>query len=148
MQNARRRAEKILRKYKISTAPINIMKIVKGERLCLVPWSFKGRLEEVYLGDCIGVKKDLPCCQRRELVAHALGHHFLGDGNHCYYATHNHLVLKKQERGAQYFAGFLLIPRALLRKNKKMRPAELADYFCVTEKFVKKRLRLEKALKS
>lgn len=116
------------------------MEIVKGERLFLEQWRFKGRLKEVYLGDCIGVKEGLPCCERRELIAHALGHHFLGDGNHCYYAARDHLYVKEQEQVAQFFAAYLLIPRRLLKKAKNMDISEMADYFCVTESFVKKRL--------
>lgn len=147
MLKAQKRAEEVLKKYKISTAPVNIMKILKGERLSLEQWRFKGRLKEVYLGDSIGVKEGLPCCERRELIAHALGHHFLGDGNHCYFATHDHLVIKKQERAVQCFAAYLLIPGGLLRKAKDMPLNELADYFCVTERFIKKRIMFDEVEK-
>ena len=142
MNTALIRAEEVLEKNKILTAPVDVEKIMQIEGLDLEEWQFEGRIKEVYLGDCIGVKKGLPSCERRELVAHALGHHFLGVGNHCYFAIHNYLTLKKQERTAQCFAAYILVPEKLLAKAKDMEIYELAEHFKVSEDFMKFRLEL------
>lgn len=65
-----------MEKYQISSAPIDLIKIIKGECINLKEWHFEGRVKEVYLGDFIGLKKGLSISERRELIAHALGHHF------------------------------------------------------------------------
>lgn len=76
MIKALKRAEEVLEKYRISSAPIDLIKIIKGECINLKEWHFEGRVKEVYLGDFIGLKKGLSISERRELIAHALGHHF------------------------------------------------------------------------
>lgn len=143
MNTALKRAEEVLGKHKILTAPVDVERIMQTEGLDLEEWQFEGRIKEAYLGDCIGVKKGLPACERRELVAHALGHHFLGVGNHCYFATHNYLTLKKQERTAQCFAAYVLVPEKLLEKARDMDIYELAEHFKVTDDFIRFRLELD-----
>jgi hypothetical protein len=43
------------------------------------PWP--ARFDEVTAGRLILIPHDLPTTQRRAVIAHAFGHHFLHDGN-------------------------------------------------------------------
>ena len=137
MIKAQRRARQILRKYDLSTAPIDLHKIVTAEGITLDEWSFGGRVKEVYLGDSIGIRSHTNKRKRRELIAHALGHHFLHTGNQLYFESCDQFVNFKQEFEAECFATELLMPRELLFKTKQLPLATAADYFLVTKKFLK-----------
>lgn len=142
MKKALKRAKEILQQNKLSSAPINIEKIIKRERICLDDWHFSGRIKEAYLGDSIGIQNTVGVKKRRELIAHALGHHFLHEGNHLYFETHDQFVTFKQECEAQAFAAELLIPEKLLKPLANLPVHELSDRFCVTDELVKYRLEI------
>jgi len=131
MTKAQRRARQILRKYKLSTAPINLQTIIEGENLMLDEWNFHGRVKEVYLGDSIGIDNSVDHKKQRELIAHALGHHFLHKGNHLYFETNDQFITFKQEHEAQCFAAELLMPREMLTCRKNLSVEKVADYFNV-----------------
>ena len=135
MIKAQKRARQVLRKYNLTTAPINLQKIIDGEELMLDTWSFHGRVKEVYLGDCIGINKNECPKKQRELIAHALGHHFLHQGNHFYFESRDQFTAFKQEHEAQCFAAELLMPKTELKKVKHLPAAEIADYFFIPEDF-------------
>jgi Zn-dependent peptidase ImmA (M78 family) len=135
MTKAQKRARQILRKYKLSTAPINLQTIVDGENLILDEWDFHGRVKEVYLGDSIGIDQNMDPEKQRELIAHALGHHFLHKGNHLYFETNDQFCTFKQEHEAQCFAAELLLPRKLLKQKKKLSSKAIADYFNISVDF-------------
>ena len=137
MIKAQRRARQILRKYNLSTAPIDLHKIVTAEGLTLDEWSFRGRVKEVYLGDSIGIRSHTDKRKGRELIAHALGHHFLHTGNQLYFESCDQFVTFKQEFEAECFATELLMPRELLSKTKQLSLSTAADYFVVTKNFLK-----------
>lgn len=137
MIKAQRRARQVLRKYNLSTAPIDLHKIVTAEGLTLDEWSFRGRVKEVYLGDHIGICSHIADNKRRELIAHALGHHFLHTGNQFYFESCDQFVTFKQEFEAECFATELLMPRELLSKTKQLPISKAADYFLVTKNFLK-----------
>lgn len=137
MIKAQRRARQVLRKYNLSTAPIDLHKIVTAEGLTLDEWSFRGRVKEVYLGDHIGICSHIADNKRRELIAHALGHHFLHTGNQFYFESCDQFVTFKQEFEAECFATELLMPRELLSKAKQLPISKAADYFLVTKNFLK-----------
>lgn len=135
MIKAQKRARQVLRKYKLSTAPINLQTIIDGEELILDSWSFHGRVKEVYLGDSIGINKNECPKKQRELIAHALGHHFLHQGNHFYFERRDQFTAFKQEHEAQCFAAELLLSKAELQKVKHLSIAEIANFFSVPEDF-------------
>ena len=142
MIKALKRAREILQQCNLSSAPINLDKIIEREGLSLDDWRFAGRIKEAYLGDSIGIKDTVNPKKRRELVAHALGHHFLHAGNHLYFETHDQFITFKQEHEAQCFAAELLIPREALNNIKTSPIDELAEHFSVTEEFMKFRLEI------
>lgn len=137
MTKAQKRARQILRKYNLSTAPIDLNKIVTAEGLTLDEWSFRGRVKEVYLGDRIGICSHIADNKRRELIAHALGHHFLHTGNHFYFESCDQFVAFKQEHEAQCFAAELLMPKEQLLKVKNQPLSAIAHHFRVTTDFIK-----------
>ena len=135
MIKAQKRARQVLRKYHLTTAPVNLQTIIDGEELTLDTWSFHGRVKEVYLGDSIGINKNESPKKKRELIAHALGHHFLHQGNHLYFENRDQFTAFKQEHEAQYFAAELLMPNKELKKVKHLTVAEIANFFSVPEDF-------------
>ena len=137
MIKAQKRARQILRKYNLSTAPIDLHKIVTAEGITLDEWSFRGRVKEVYVGDSIAIRSHTDKRKRRELIAHALGHHFLHSGNQFYFESCDQFVTFKQEHEAQCFATELLMPRELLTKTRQLPLSTAADYFLVTKNFLK-----------
>ena len=142
MRKALKRAREILQQCNLSSAPINLDKIIEQEGLSLDDWHFAGRINEAYLGDSIGIKNTALPIKKRELVAHALGHHFLHAGNHLYFETHDQFITFKQEHEAQCFAAELLIPTLILEPIKTWPAHELAEHFSVTEELIKFRLKL------
>ena len=144
MRKALIRAKEILQQCNLSSAPINIDKIIELEGLSLDDWQFAGRIKEAYVGDSIGIKTTVNQKKRRELIAHALGHHFLHAGNHLYFEHHDQFITFKQEHEAQCFAAELLIPTLLLEPIKDWSIYELADYFSVNEDFISFRLEILK----
>ncbi|MCL5291220.1 MAG: ImmA/IrrE family metallo-endopeptidase [Actinobacteria bacterium] len=99
-----------------------------------------GRLKELYFGDVIVLKEGLSEAERRELIAHALGHHFLHAGNHLAASKGAYSWDKFQERQADVFAAYLLIPKIQTDKAFKM-----AEKNNITEKFAAYRLKLATA---
>lgn len=96
-----------------------------------------GRLKELYFDDVIVLKQGLSEPERRELIARALGHHFLHAGNHYAASKGAYSWDKYQERQAEIFAAYLLIPD--VESDKAF---ELAEGHNVTEKFAEFRLKL------
>lgn len=137
MIKAQRRARQVLRKYHLTTAPIDLQTIIDGEELVLDRRSFHGRVREVYLGDSIGVDKSECPKKQRELIAHALGHHFLHKGNHFYFESYDQFTAFKQEYEAQCFAAELLMPKTVLKMKRHLPTKKIADYFSVPTNFVR-----------
>lgn len=136
MIKAQKRARQVLRKYNLTTAPIDLQTIIRGENLILDEWSFHGRVKEVYLGDSIGIDQTSDPKKQRELIAHALGHHFLHQGNHFYFEGRNQFVTFKQEHEAQCFAAELLMPSKELPRIKHLTQDQISDHFCVPKDFI------------
>ena len=136
MTKAQRRARQVLRKYNLTTAPIDLQTIIRGENLILDQWSFHGRVKEVYLGDSIGIDQSSDPKKQRELIAHALGHHFLHQGNHLYFEGRNQFATFKQEHEAQCFAAELLMPKKETVKVKYLSHKQISEHFCVPKDFI------------
>lgn len=135
MTKAQKRARQVLRKYRLTTAPINLQTIIDGEGLILDQWAFHGRVKEVYLGDSIGIDQNIDFRKQRELIAHALGHHFLHQGNHLYFEDRDQFATFKQEHEAQCFAAELLMPKREVKKLKHFSRSAIADHFQISKGF-------------
>jgi len=75
------KAEELRRRYGKFSYPIDVKEIATREGLTVVFWSFLPPVEEVKVGNIIGIKEGLSEEWRRWNVAHALGHHLLHHGN-------------------------------------------------------------------
>lgn len=135
MIKAQKRARQVLRKYHLSTVPIDLQTIIEGEELVLDEWAFHGRVKEVYLGDSIGISQGIDPKKQRELIAHALGHHFLHQGNHFFFEKRDQFATFKQEHEAQCFAAELLMPKKEVAKLKHLSRSALADHFQISNAF-------------
>lgn len=106
-----------------------------------------GRLREFYVGDAIVLSDGLSKAERRELSAHALGHHLLHAGNQWHQQGRTYSRANYQERQADVFAAFFLIPEDELN-NKLVQATEphvLAEELEVSELFIRFRLQLHAA---
>ncbi len=94
----------------------NLSIIVENENIIFYPFPFKGRLKERYFATSdgivqIAVDSNISLAEQKHMIAHALGHHFLHQGN---YAHINGIVQDKQEHQADDFAAVLLVPPSIL----------------------------------
>ncbi len=138
MNKARRKALEIVKECGNSLADI-----LKSEGVQIIYFALAGRLKELYFGDFIILKSGLPEPERHELIAHALGHHFLHAGNHFFVSTSDTNPWDKlQERQAEVFAAYLLMPNV-----SNLSVQEIANRFTVTEGFASFRLKLLKVYK-
>jgi len=116
-------------------------------------------IKEMYIKDeaVIVVDPKLHPYKKRHLIAHALAHHlfhrnskvnyFLEDENNLF----NKWILRQQEKEAEVFAAYLLIPEEKLNKILKQDWVkespdpipELAEEFQVSPHFMRKRLELK-----
>lgn len=101
-----------------------------------------GRMKEFYIRGSVVVRSDLPVREKRELVAHALGHHLFHAGNHLAMQKRIYSFGNYHEKQANAFAACLLIPRASLLRMMADKPRldEIAEHFGVTEELVRLRL--------
>ena len=68
------------------------------------------RFRELFVPPVIFVPVDYTPVERRSLLAHALGHHYLHDCNQLWLRGFDRIWNWKQERQAEEFAAWLLIP--------------------------------------
>ena len=122
----------------------NITRILRGEDIHLREeerwWKELFVADEQWKEICL--RAGLPQSQKRELVAHALGHHFLHGGNRFYFAAEEPDTLDRQEQEAWEFAAYLLVREKELRKRVRWNVRRLARKFRVTEDFIRLRLAL------
>ncbi len=137
MNTARRKALEVAKVY-----DSNLQNILDVEGIGIIERPLFGRLRELYFGDFIVIKADLLEEERKELIAHALGHHFLHAGNHYGVSSGTYSWDKLQERQADVFAAYLLTP-----KVNNLSVQEIVHTFAVTEKFASFRLKLFEAYK-
>lgn len=141
MNIAKRKAEEIIDKY-----GSNLQDILDAEGIHVIEVPLAGRLKELYFGDVIALKNSLSNAEKKELTAHALGHHFLHAGNHMAASSGAYSWDKLQERQAEVFAAYLLMPKLrLTTRHYQTAVLNLADEYGVTEKFAGFRLKLLKA---
>lgn len=103
-----------------------------------------GRMKEFYFRGAIVVRSDLSVREKRELIAHALGHHLFHAGNHLAMQKRIYSFGNYHEKQANVFAACLLIPLTQLLRliSDRSRIDEIADYFQVREQVVRLRLKV------
>ncbi len=142
MNSAQERAQEIRRRYHVSH-PQDIERVLRAERLTVKRIPFVGRIDEMIVYNFIGIRSSLRDQKRiRELLAHALGHHFLHAGNQPFYYFRGDRTLAKQwERQAWAFAHELLMPARKLEEllRKQMSDEDIREHFDVTEEFYRER---------
>ena len=145
MNRARRKAESIFEKYG-NDLPAVLAKL--DIEVLEVPMN--GRLKEIFFGDHIVLKRGLSGQEKRELTAHALGHHFMHSGSHYASSKKIYTFSNYHEKQANVFAAYLLIPEKELQKMifPDINAADIAEAFEVTDEFACFRLELYKATRS
>lgn len=103
-----------------------------------------GRMKEYYFRERIVVRADLPVREKRELVAHAIGHHLFHAGNHLAMQKRIYSFGNYHEKQANVFAACLLIPLGSLLRlmADRARLDEIAEHFQVREELVRLRLKV------
>ncbi len=113
-----------------------------------------GRMKEYYFGKTIVIQDALPVTEKRELVAHAIGHHLFHAGNHLAMQKRIYSFGNYHEKQANVFAACLLMPLSELSAfiSNRSKTHEIAEYFQVREELVRLRLMVwanfERELKS
>ena len=105
MRKAIQTAEGIYTKY-----GSDLERIARELSLILLEEELAGRLSEVYFEDAIVVRADLPRAVKRELIAHAIGHHLMHAGNHLTLQDNTYSFGNYHEKQANVFAAWLLVP--------------------------------------
>jgi len=118
--------------------------IAESLGLSVIPEKLKGRLTEFYVPGSIVINEKLSERQKRELVAHAIGHHLLHAGNHLAMQKRIYSFGNYHEKQANVFAACLLMPfRELARFiSSRARVDEIAEHFQVREELVRLRLKV------
>jgi Zn-dependent peptidase ImmA (M78 family) len=117
-------------------------------------------IKEVYIKDesVIVIDPNLHPYKKRHLIAHGLAHHLFYRNTKVNYFLDerdnrfNYWKQRRQEKEAEIFAAYLLVPEDKLKEKLKQEwvqespdPApELAEEFQVSENFMRKRLEFEK----
>lgn len=118
--------------------------IAESLGLAVIYEKMTGSFREVYFQEAssIVIREDLHRREKRELIAHAIGHHMLHAGNHLSMQKRIYSFGNYHEKQANAFAAVLLMPSHDLQKVMKTRPRidEIADYFHVTDELVRLRL--------
>ena len=72
-----KKAAEVHKRYSLLDFPVNVEEIARKEGLTLTIWPLIPPVEEVKIGNYIGLSERLSNEWRRWDIAHALGHHFL-----------------------------------------------------------------------
>ena len=112
--------------------------------LSVIPQKMKGRLKEFYVQGSIVINENLSNREKRELVAHAMGHHLLHAGNHLAMQKRIYSFGNYHEKQANVFAACLLMPLEELACfiSNRSRIDEIANHFQVREDLVRLRLKV------
>lgn len=119
-------------------------KITDSLGLSVMYEEMNGRMKEFYFRNSIVVRADLSVREKRELIAHALGHHLFHAGNHLAMQKRIYSFGNYHEKQANAFSACLLIPLSKLSSlmADRARIDEIADHFGVTEELVRLRLKI------
>lgn len=117
-------------------------RIAESLGLNVVTDRLAGRLKEYHVGNSIVVNESVSEKEKRELIAHAIGHHLFHAGNHLAMQKRIYSFGNHHEKQANVFAACLLMPSERFLKIIKGRPRvdEIAGHFGVREELVRMRL--------
>lgn len=112
--------------------------------LNVVPQKMEGRLREFYFSGSIVINENLSNREKRELIAHAIGHHLLHAGNHLAMQKRIYSFGNYHEKQTNVFAACLLMPLEDLSPfiSNRSRIDEIANHFQVREDLVRLRLKI------
>lgn len=133
MSRAHRRGRELRRKLGLR-GQVDVDSVANILGLEVVSWPFE-KLDEMMLGDVIGVSPRLDSRWRRWVVAHAMGHGLLHPGNHLWKRLHTGLA-HYYEREAEDFARGLLLDMDEAVEELLVAPVEVAEHFGVPEEMV------------
>lgn len=120
--------------------------IVEREDIIFYTFPFAGRLKERYVSTNdgivqIAIDSNINKAEQKHMIAHALGHHFLHQGN---YAHIDGIVQDKQEYQADVFASVLLVPPAIFQQAKPSTVSELAHAYNIPIILAERRIEIFK----
>jgi hypothetical protein len=122
--DARSEAQRFLQKHKITDVPVDVERLARAEGFTIERRSL-GDDDGQVVGQCITVNSDQSLVRQRFTIAHELGHFVM----HSHHGTDD-----DSERQADVFAGALLIPKDILRREfeAEQDPEALARRFRVS----------------
>lgn len=122
--DARGDAQRFLLKHKVTSVPVDVERLARAEGFTIERRPLGDDDGEV-VGQCIRVNSDHSLVRQRFTIAHEVGHFVM----HTSHGTDDH-----SERQAEVFAGALLIPRDVLRREfaAEQDPEALARRFRVS----------------
>ena len=89
--------------------PVDLRRLAAELSIEVIPFPFRGRVQEMIVDGVIGVRPDLPRPWFRWYVAHAIGHHLLHVGSSFHLESWQWASQAKAERQAEEFASALLL---------------------------------------
>jgi Zn-dependent peptidase ImmA (M78 family) len=164
---ARNKAEELLRKFQVVTAPVDIESVAKSLGVPVVLKTLGDGVSGLLItnprGTTICVNRDHPRVRRRFTIAHEVGHYFLGHqfeaGEHVHVDEGNYISARgprsatgvdPKEVEANQFAAALLMPSELVRQQATkfrigsglldVHVSQLAERFQVSEQAMTIRL--------
>ena len=116
--------------------------IAAAEGLAVARLDFgNARFRELFINGVIFLPNDMESgAEERSSVAHALGHHFLHVGNQVWMRGFDSAWNWKQERQAEEFAAWLLIPESEEARLEGLSAQEISDVFDVDARIAELRL--------
>lgn len=142
-------AQKVLKESQIEAPPVDVNKILANLGINLLPYAFPEKVSAVLLKEnnmlVVGVNNTHHPNRQRFSIAHEIGHYLLGhykdvfvdmseisEGRFDAFDTEHNKV---QEQEANYFAGELLMPSVMLKKDfiKLRNVEEIAKLYKVSK---------------
>ncbi|RJQ52074.1 MAG: ImmA/IrrE family metallo-endopeptidase [Actinobacteria bacterium] len=144
MRQAVEKAKETYKRYGTTNPAI----LARALGICVLEEELAGRVREIYFGDSIVIRKDMTPAEKRAMLAHALGHHFMHAGNHLAMQKRVYSFGNRHEKQADVFAACFLVPEDHLEEElaKKLPVHELAECFGVTESLIRFRLIIRRNL--
>ncbi|MCY4651734.1 MAG: ImmA/IrrE family metallo-endopeptidase [Dehalococcoidia bacterium] len=125
----RDKAAEVISKY----GSDDLREVIQAEGLAIARLDFGGaRFREFYVDGVIFLPLDTESeAEERSSLAHALGHHFLHIGNQVWMRGLDSMWSWKQERQAEEFAAWFLIPETEEPGLEGLSISEICDAFTV-----------------
>ena len=125
----RNKADETIRKHGSN----DLCEVIRREGLSIARLDFgEARFREFYVNGVIFLPLETESeAEERSSLAHALGHHFLHNGNQVWMRGMDSVWSWKQERQAEEFAAWFLIPESEDACLEGLSTAEICDAFNV-----------------